>query len=128
MRILQCVGLTLRCAGETKSFSCINMEPISVDWKYVATENMDRDNIRVCHLKATDTVSNLLDRFGQEHTKAVVFISYEDHLNPPCNLLMNTKETPYPLVMVKKSDGAEILSFMKKNMCPCGHRGSQLIS
>ena len=110
------IGLKLRCGRDMKSFSYTNFEftSVTINWMYMATDNVDRDNIRVHQLKAEDDISNILNSYEPNYTKAVVFISFEDHFKPPCNLLVNTMEAPYPLLMVKKSDGEEILAFMNK--------------
>ena len=123
------LGLKLRCGRETKSFSYINLErPGLVEWKYISGENVNRDHIRVHQLQADDDISNLFDDFRQEYTKAVVLINCEDDLSRPYNLPEDTKRVPFPLIMVKKSDGEKILGFMSKGQDTHACMGTSVLS
>lgn len=84
-----------------------------VGWQYLFTEAEEAENIRLHELTKGDNLAALLEGF--KHTKAAVFVNTEDSYEVAEEFVASVKEIPFPLLVVKKSDGDEIVRCLDRH-------------
>ena len=85
---------------------------LPVEWTYLTTEKVESENIRCHKLQAGDHLTDLLEEFGQSYAKAVVLINTEDSYQLAEEFISSVKESNFPIVIIKKSDGDDILYYI----------------
>ena len=120
--LLCTAGLKLRLQKQTaplQSFSYAlfpTMEKSSpVGWQYLVTEQEETENIRLHSLQEGDKLPQLLDDFKQSYAKAVILINLEDSYEVSEELVSSVTTPPLPLLIVKKTDGEEILRCIERH-------------
>ena len=113
-------GLKLRLEGSNdilKSFSYSPFPAIKlaspVEWQYLVIEHHEAEVIGSIHLHQLargDKMACLLEQFKLNRAEAVIFINTEDSYELIEDFL-NVVEIPCPLIIVKKTDGEEILKL-----------------
>ena len=83
---------------------------LPVDWQCLLTNDSDSDNIRLHELEQGHQLTDLLNGF--KNAKAAVLINTTDSYELPQDLMCEKKLT-FPVVIVKKTDGASIIKHMK---------------
>lgn len=84
-----------------------------VEWYYLVTENSETENIRLHNLQSGEQLPELLSDFQTNDAKAVVLINIEDSYELSGEFVSSVKEVPFPLLVVKKTAGEEILKFIE---------------
>ena len=85
-----------------------------VDWQYLVTEHQETQNIRVHQLQKGEKLQELLKEFQQSYAKAVLLINIEDDYTLPPEVVSSVTEVLYPVLIVTRSDGEEILKYVEK--------------
>ena len=106
---------------ESFSYSLLhNMSSSPVDWYPLAGQDerfKSVPSICVHKLNKDDNLTELLERFGG-HAKAIVLINIDDEhvLNDKINsTIAEVPVKQVPILIVKKSDGDKILSYLQKD-------------
>ena len=79
----------------------------------LVTESKEIDNICVHQLSDDNKLQELLTHFKPDYTKAVVFINTEESYGLSLDFFSSIKEVQFPFVLVKKSDGKNIMKYME---------------
>lgn len=113
-------GLKLKWKNQSSVFRSFayalfpTMEKSSpVEWYYLVTENSETENIRLHNLQSGEQLPELLSDFQTNDAKAVVLINIEDSYELSGEFVSSVKEVPFPLLIVKKTAGEEILKFIE---------------
>ena len=85
--------------------------PLLKGWWYLVTENEETENIRLYQLVEGQDLSSLFDGF--KYAKAVVLVNTEDHYELSRCFVSSVQEVSFPLLVVKKTDGEEILKHFE---------------
>ena len=119
-------GLKLKLQSQTAHLQCFSyalfptMErSCPVGWQYLVTEHEEAENIRLHQISEGDNLGALLEEFKQSYAKAVVFINTEDSYELGEGLVSSVQEVPFPLLVVKKSDGEEIVRCLERHVGDC---------
>ena len=86
---------------------------IPVDWQFLTTQDEQVPNIRMHQLHGDEDLLKLLEDFRQSHVVAAVFINNEENYTLSWEMASKVKEVPFPLLLVKNSDGKQILTSLK---------------
>ncbi len=86
-----------------------------VGWQYLVTEREESENIRLHALQKDDHLPNLLDEFKQSYAKAVILINFEESYEVGEELVSSVATPPFPVLIVRKSDGEEILRCIERH-------------
>ena len=86
-----------------------------VDWQYLATESEQAENIRLHSLEPGDDLPQLLEEFKESYSKAVVLVNSEDSYEVPASIVSSVGTPLFPLFIVTKSDGEEILRCLERH-------------
>ena len=85
-----------------------------VDWQYfVREEGVTESNICFYELVEEDQLGYLLHLYDRRYTKAVVLVNTKDHYDLPGGFVSSAQEIPFPVLIVKKRDGEEILRLLE---------------
>jgi hypothetical protein len=86
-----------------------------VGWQYLVTEDEETENIRLHELTTGEDLGTLLDGFKEKHTKATVLINTNDSYEVAENFVGGVKEVPFPVLVVQRTDGEEILRCLERH-------------
>ena len=86
-----------------------------VGWQYLVTEDEEAENIRLHELVKGEGLGALLEGFKQSYAKAAVLVNMEDSYEVAEEFLSGVKEVLFPLVVVRKSDGEEIMRCLERH-------------
>ena len=87
---------------------------LPVSWQYLATEDIESENIRCHQLQPEDPVAELLSKFRKSYAKAVVLINTEDNYQLAQEFLVGVPQPTFPVVVVKQTDGDEIFRCLER--------------
>lgn len=93
-----------------------------VDWQLLVIDEVaevTENNVRIHELVKGQDLADVLEGFKHCCTKAVVFVNTENNYKLAGEFVSNVPEFPFPLLIVKREDGEEILSYRK---CHNGER------
>lgn len=85
----------------------------SVGWYLLATEDEEMGNIRLHELVKGQPFADLLVKLDHTLTKALVLINTEDNYEVAEEFVSGVREVPFPLLVVKRADGKEILRCLE---------------
>ena len=85
-----------------------------VDWQLLVEGRGERENICCHQLQGGEQLSQLLETFKENFSKVVVLINTSDDYNLSSDLTCNLEEFHLPVVLVRKTDGDEILQCLKQ--------------
>ena len=86
-----------------------------VGWQYLVTKDKEAENIRLHELVKGEELGALLEGFKQSYAKATVLVNTEDSYEVAEGFVSGVKEVPFPLVVVRKSDGEEIMRCLERH-------------
>ena len=109
-------GLQLKLDGQDRPFasftyalSPLTDRPTPVDWKLLATEDVESQHIRCHELQIGDNLPKLITAFQKAYAVIVVLINTsEDYFLHP-SFLTNTHDSPLPVLLLTRSDGMTLL-------------------
>lgn len=116
------IGLKLRlesqsCLLQSYSYALFPgmKQSIPVSWRYLVTEDEGMENIRLHELVEGQKLASLLKEFNYFYIKAVVLVNTEDHYELAAEFVTGVKEVPVPLLVVKRTDGEDILRCLESH-------------
>ena len=92
-----------------------------VDWKVLAAEDeeIEGEHIRCLLLKEGEDLGQLVEQFQSAHAKAIVFVNSRE------DFMVEAQQWPQgssiPVLLLKASDGKELLSTVQTNSEVFGH-------
>lgn len=86
-----------------------------VGWHYLSTEDVEAENIRLHELAKGEDLAALLEGFKRSYAKATVLINTEDSYEVAEDFVSGIGEVPFPLLVVRKTGGEEILRCLERH-------------
>lgn len=120
--LIHCAGLKLKLQNQNSVLQCFSYalfpsmgRSTPVGWQYLVTEDEEAENIRLHELVKGEELATLLDGFKQSYAKAAVLINTEDSYEVAEGFVTGVKDIPFPLLVVRRSDGDEILRCLERH-------------
>lgn len=92
------------------------MGSFPVDWHYLATERKVVQSIRIHRLQMGKNLPEILKSLDRNYVKALVLVNTEENYIIPWEMVTSVKDVPFPLLVVKKSDGQEIFRCVERHI------------
>lgn len=91
-------------------------ESVPVEW-HVLTANISakKPHIYIYQFQLGESLFKLFDELNHSHVKAVVFVNTDESYELPLDQVSNVKVVPFPVIIVKKSDGNNILKRLEEH-------------
>ena len=83
-----------------------------VNWLYLASQDVQAENIRIHWLQKGDSLVELLVEFKENYASAVVLVNIHDNYDLDDNFVFGVKAVPIPTLIVTKRDGQKISDYV----------------